>query len=118
MKQKFYVLLNKKKIGIEAEICGLFGKFRGLMFRKKENAPALLFEFKKAKKIKLHSIFVFFDFYMLTLDGKNNVIEIKKVAPFRISISSRKKNRKILEIPLNKRYAGLISRLKKKNFIT
>ena len=118
MKQKFYVLLNKKKIGIEAERCSLFGKFRGLMFRKKENAPALLFEFKKATKIKLHSIFVFFDFYTLTLDEKNNVLEIKKVSPFKISISPGKKKTKILEIPLNKRYAGLISRLTKRNFIT
>jgi len=76
----------------------------GLMFRRREKCPAMLFEFKEPNKMLIHSIFVFFKFGAVWLDDKNNIVDKKIVKPFRLSISSKKQFYKLLEIPLNKNY--------------
>lgn len=89
-----------------------FGKVRGLMFRRRENCPALLFEFQKPTEIKIHSCFVFFPFLALWLDYKNKIIEKRIVCPWKISVSpSIKKYNKLLEIPLNKFYSSEVKNL-------
>jgi len=79
---------------------------RGLMFRKKENSPALLFNLKNES---IHSLFVFFDFLVLWLDDKNNVVDWKVVRPWRFHVKSDKEFSKILEIPVNRRYHSIVS---------
>lgn len=96
---------NSKNIKIKnVKKLSELGKVRGLMFRKKEKCPALLFEFENSVKLKIHSFFVFFPFAAVWLDDKNNVIDMKIVRPFRISVSCREPFYKLLEIPINKYY--------------
>lgn len=91
------------------------GKAIGLMFRSKEDCPAMLFEFSKPTKMRIHSFFVFFEFAAIWLDNKNKVIEKKIVRPFLPSISPKKPFYKLIEIPLNKKYKKEIQSLFKKS---
>ncbi|MFA5953213.1 MAG: DUF192 domain-containing protein [Candidatus Pacearchaeota archaeon] len=96
--------LNNRKIFLDAVKVPWWYKGIGLMFKSKIRAKALLFDFEKKTNISLHSFFVFFDFYALWLDDKNNVLEIQRVKPFQLSVNSKKSFLKVLEIPITKRY--------------
>lgn len=105
-----------KKIKIkEVKKLSEFGKTIGLMFRRKEKCPAMLFEFKFPNKMLIHSLFVFFKFGAVWLDNKNRIVDMKIVKPFMLSVSSRKNFYKLLEIPLNKKYKKEIKILFKKS---
>ncbi len=80
------------------------GKIKGLMFHCREKCPAMLFEFKKPTRMRIHSLFVFFKFAAVWLNDKNRIIDLKIVKPFRLSISCKKPFYKLLEIPLNREY--------------
>ena len=80
-------------------------KIIGMMFHSKENCPAMLFQFKKQTNIPIHSLFVFFPFIAVWLDNKNNIVDIKKIKPFKLSIKSNEPFYKLLEIPFNKKYS-------------
>ena len=95
---------RKKKFKIKAKVCGCFQRIRGLMFRKKENAETLLFEFSKPIKMKIHSFFVFFDFIAIWFDKKGKIIEARIIKPFTFCASPKKFYFKLLEIPLNSEY--------------
>jgi uncharacterized membrane protein (UPF0127 family) len=105
MKKKKTLLIwyKGKKIKAKAKECSLFEEFKGLMFSKKEKAEILLFEFSIKQKIRIHSFFVFYDFLAVWLDDKNNVVDIKKVNPFRFCVSPKKACFKLVEIPLNRK---------------
>jgi uncharacterized membrane protein (UPF0127 family) len=103
-KNKQIEIPNLKKV---SEI----GKGFGLMFRRRQSCPALLFEFKKPIKFHLTSLFVFFPFLVLWLDDKNKVIDKRICSPFKFHIPSIKPFYKIVEIPLNTKYSMLIKRL-------
>lgn len=79
---------------------------RGLMFRRQENAPALLFEFEKPVRLAIHSWFVFFPFWAVWLDDKNRLIEEKIVKPWSFRVVPKQNFHKLVEIPFNKRYKG------------
>jgi len=96
-KYKKILIKNVKKLSE-------FEKGIGLMFRKRENCPAMLFEFDNPVKMKIHSLFVFFKFGAIWLDNKNKIIDKKIVKPFKFSIFPKKSFYKLLEIPLNKSY--------------
>ena len=100
-----------RKICVNAENCNFPGKFFGLMFESRENARALLFEFRKPVKIKIHSLFVFFPFAAIWLDDKNKIVDFKIVKPFNFIISPKKLHNKLVEIPVNKKYRNLIKLL-------
>jgi uncharacterized membrane protein (UPF0127 family) len=102
---------KKKKISLDVKECNFFQKLIGLMFQRRENAEALLFDFGKNTNVSLHSFFVFFPFFVVWLDDKNRIVEIKKAEPFRFNFSIDKPFNKILEIPISKKYSGLIKRL-------
>ena len=102
--KKLYFNHKGKKFNIDVEVCGFFGKIFGLMFKSKESANALLFEFEKPTRMSIHSLFVFFPFLAIWLNKKGKVIEIKKVKPFTASVFSKKNFYKLLEIPFNKKY--------------
>lgn len=90
------------------------GKISGLMFHNAEKCPAMLFEFRKPTKMRIHSFFVFFKFAALWLDEKNKIIDLKIVKPFRFSVSCKKPFYKLIEIPLNENYKREIKILFKK----
>ncbi|MEK6847670.1 MAG: DUF192 domain-containing protein [Nanoarchaeota archaeon] len=98
-----------KRFNIKAESCNSIGKFSGLMFTRRENAEALLFEFKKSVNLRIHSFFVFFPFLAVWLDKKGKVIEIKKVRPFTVAVSAKKPFTKLLEIPINNAYRNKLN---------
>ena len=89
--------------------CGFFKKLSGLMFSRKENSSALLFEFKKKTFEPIHSFFVFFKFVAVWLDDENKVVDCKIIKPWRINISPKKPYKKLLEIPINKKYENKIN---------
>lgn len=78
----------------------LFGKFSGLMFRTSKTKN-MLFEFKKDTNLAIHSFFVFFKFLAIWVDEKNRVIDFKLVNPFLSNIKSKKRFKKLIELPLN-----------------
>jgi len=96
-KYKKILIKNVKKLSE-------FEKGIGLMFRKREKCPALLFEFTHSTAIKIHSLFVFFPFAAVWLDDKNKIIDLKIVKPFQPVVSCKKPFYKLLEIPLNREY--------------
>jgi len=104
--------LNRKRLEIDLKICNWFGMFRGLMFRSRENSPALLlFDFKKPLRMKIHSCFVFFPFVALWLDDKNKVVDLKIIRPFTLMVYPKKSFYKLVEIPLNKKYEKIVKTL-------
>ena len=106
--KSIYFKHKGKKITLDVETLGFFGKVFGLMFMPRENANALLFDFKKPTRVRIHSFFVFFPFVAVWLDKKGKVLEIKKIIPFTFSVSPLKNFYKLIEIPLNKKYDGKI----------
>lgn len=94
-----------KKFLLEAKECNIFSS--GLMFRNKNTKPCL-FKFKKPSNFDITSLFVFFPFVAVWLDSKDKVIETRLIKPFTIKISCKKPFRKLLEIPINKKYKSKI----------
>lgn len=100
---------KNKKFSLDVERCGIFGMFRGLMFRRRETAPALLlFDFKKSHKAKIHSFFVFFPFVAVWLDNKNRIVEFRIIPPWKFCVFPQKKFSRLVEIPINRKYRNVV----------
>ena len=95
---KITLSYQKKKIALHVKKLKGMERYRGLMFRKKEN---VLFEFKKDVNLAFHSLFVFFPFLMIWLDKKNKVLEYRRVNPFTWCVLPERSFRKVVEIPLS-----------------
>jgi len=95
------------EIGKVKKVNGV-GKAIGLMFCRREKANSLLFEFKKPTKMKIHSHFVFFPFLAIWLDEKDNIIDLKKIKPFKINIGIKKPFSKLVEVPINKKNKSIV----------
>ena len=95
---------NGRKLFLKVFDCNFAERGRGLMFSKRENARALLFDFKKPTGEIIHSFFVFFKFLAVWCDEKNNVLEIKIVNPFNPYINCKKPWIKLIEIPMSSFY--------------
>jgi len=106
-KKKIGLEFKNKKISLNVFECNEFEKFTGLMFSQRQDARALLFDFKKSSRISLHSFFVFFPFVAIWLDDKNKIIDLKLIKPFKLGVSPKKPFYKIIEIPANKKYNSL-----------
>ena len=110
IRRKMAVNSTKKAIIIKNSriIDGNIAKFIGLMFSKKKNM-ALIFKFRKEKKIALHMLFVFYPIDVLFLD-KNNIVVDKKdnFKPFTL-YNSKKKAMYAVEMP-----NGMIKKTKTK----
>ena len=102
---------KREKIEFDAINCISLQRFSGLMFKSKEKAEVLLFDFKKPTRQGIHSFFVFFPFIAVWLDEKNKIIEMKKIKPFLFFIRPKKHFSKLLEIPINKKYKGKLKLL-------
>jgi uncharacterized membrane protein (UPF0127 family) len=102
MSEKLRLKYSGKSLELKIKRTNLFSKFFGLMFRSSETEN-LLFDFAKDCKIRIHSFFVFFPFLIIWLNEENEVVGHKIVKPFRFSVSSTKKFRKFVEVPINRK---------------
>jgi uncharacterized membrane protein (UPF0127 family) len=98
---EFY--FKNKKIILDVEESSLFGMFRGLMFRRREEAPVLLFDFANKCRRAIHSMWVFFPFVAVWLDDKNKVVEVRKVYPWSLHVNPKNKFFQLVEIPYNQK---------------
>ena len=89
-----------KKFKLYVRKLSSVGKYMGLMF-KRSKTKNLLFEYAKNSKTGIHSFFVFFEFFIIWLDDKNNILDFRIVKPFEFYINTKKEFRKFIEIPLN-----------------
>jgi len=108
---EFCFKYKKKRIKVGVTKCNFFRRGIGLMFSRKKNAGALLFDFGKKTDLALTSYFVFFPFIAIWLDEKNNVLDLKTIRPFKLIIKPEKPFRRIVEIPLNNKYLEQIKLL-------
>lgn len=104
---------KNKKIWIECKDCNIFQKMRGLMFRKKENAQNLLFQFSDDKNIGFHSFFVFFHFVILWVNKDNKIIDYREVYPWKFKIKTPRHFAKVIEIPINNKNSKVLEELHK-----
>ena len=102
MSEKLRLKYSGKSLNLEVKRTNLFSKFFGLMFRSSET-ESLLFEFARDCKVSIHSFFVFFPFLIIWLNEDNEVVGHKIMKPFRFSVSSTKKFRKFVEVPINRK---------------
>ncbi len=100
-----------KRMNLKVKKCSGICKWIGLMFHRRQKANALLFDFKKEVNEPIHSFFVFFSFVAVWFDGKGNIIEVRRVKPFRFYIIPRENFMKLIEIPINKRHSKIVKRL-------
>jgi len=99
---------NNKKFPLIVKDCNLFEKVLGLMiFRQK---ALLLFNFKKPRRLKIHSVFCN-PFLTVYTDEKNNIQEIISVNSWKLLILPNNKFNKLIEIPLIKKYSSLTKKL-------
>tara|TARA_Y100000034_G_C6616489_1_gene268622 strand:+ start:61 stop:396 length:336 start_codon:yes stop_codon:yes gene_type:complete len=102
-----------KKIEIELKKCEGFEKFSGLMFKSRESASALLFDFGKNKMRSIHSFFCP-EFVAIWLDKENKVVEVSKISPWRFSIMPSGVFSKLIEIPVSEKYGEVLEILGRK----
>lgn len=95
---------NGKRINIETSKVPFLKEGFGLMFSKKEKANALLFHFKWNTNMTIFSYFVYYKFIAIWLDKKNKFVDMKVIDPFLSGIRPNKEFRKLIEIPINKKY--------------
>ncbi|MFH1431428.1 MAG: hypothetical protein ABIG37_03100 [Nanoarchaeota archaeon] len=98
---------NKKIIEIKDIIeCKGFQKIKGMMFKKAENANALLFKFKKPNKSPIHSFFC--PIFLAIWLREKEMVEFKIIKSFTLRIKPKKDFDMLLEIPWNKKYCNII----------
>ena len=102
MSEKISLNFSGKSLDLEVKKTNLFSRFFGLMFRI-SGTESLLFDFGRDCRIKIHSLFVFFPFLIIWLNEENKVVGHEIVKPFRFSVSSTKKFRKFVEVPINRK---------------
>ena len=102
---------NGRELNLNVRNCNWFKKFIGLMFSRREKARALLlFDFKKPRRIGIHSFFCP-RFLAVWLDKKNNIIEKRIVHSFNPLILPKRKFSRLVEIPINEKYDKMIKDL-------
>jgi len=106
--KKICLSYKNKKIEIDVKACNFFETGRGLTFRFRKKAPALLFNQWRRGSMALTALFVFFPFLVLWVDKDNKILEIKRVRPFTSWIDSKTNYSKIIEIPINEKYQDFI----------
>jgi len=99
---------KNKKIQVNVKVCNWWQRIIGLMFARKENARALLFDFKRPVTLFIHSWFVFFPFVAIFLDARGKIIEKRMVQPFEFKVSPSKPYVKLIEIPVNFKYHEIL----------
>ena len=104
---KMIIYYKNKRIKIPVKKVSRFGKIIGLMFKKK-TTKNLFFDFKKKTKMRIHSYFVFFNFFVIWTDEKSKVLEWRLVKPFTFGIKPKNYFVKLIEIPINKKNEEIV----------
>ena len=99
---------KNKKISLDVKRCNVIQRAVGLMFSRRESAKALLFDFSELSNEAIHSFFVFYSFVAVWLDEKGKTVGLKVVKPFTLLVRPKKNFKKLIEIPINKKYFGLV----------
>jgi len=82
---------------VEVEYCRGFWKiFRGLMFSRRKNI-LLVLPREGRNRAAIHSFFVFFPFQAIFINSRKEVVDSKRIKPFRVFLP-RKPARFILEL--------------------
>jgi uncharacterized membrane protein (UPF0127 family) len=98
---KFSFTYNKKKTEINVKHCkNFFQKAIGLMF--KRNSPPLLFTFRRPTKASIHSFFC--QPFIAVWFNNNNIVDIKLIKPWHLSVKPDSRFDKLLEIPSNDKH--------------
>lgn len=106
--ERIVLKYKNKKFSLIVDKCNLLKQFLGLMiFRKR---ALLLFNFKKTRKVKIHSFFCG-PFLAVYTDEKNKIKEILKITSWKPLILPKDKFNKLIEIPLISQYSKLTNRL-------
>lgn len=90
--------INQKTIEVEY-FRGFWKNFRGLMFSRRKNI-LLVLPREGRNRAAIHSFFVFFPFQAIFINSQNEMVEVKKMKPFRV-YRPKKPARFILEIGMN-----------------
>jgi len=120
---KINITYKNKKFEVDVKKVSEIGKIKGLMFTSRENAKALLFQFKNSTKQPIHSCFVRFPFFAIWLNSDGKIIEIQKISPWKLSVNPKEDFTTLIEIPYNSKYKEIIQflddneRFKKKNTV-
>lgn len=109
MEKTVKIFFKGNTILINAENCNFLKKFVGLMFSRRQKAKILLFEFKKAQKIAIHSFFVFYPFLAIWTDKDGKIVDLKRVYSFNPYVSPKKKCFNLIEIPINSKNKNILS---------
>ncbi|MBT4258257.1 hypothetical protein HOD88_03695 [archaeon] len=111
MEEEICIKKGKENILLNVRKQSFFDMGRGLLFYPREKAPALIFYSSHPKLDAIHSCFLFFDFLAIWLDKNNNVLEIRKIRPWQIHSNHDGDWKKLIEIPISKRYDDKIKLL-------
>lgn len=98
---------NGRKITLNVHETNFLNRGIGLMF-KSRHTNNLLFEFNSEKEFSIHSLFVFFPFLAIWLNDRNKVVESRVVNPFSFKVKSKKRFRRLVEIPINEKNKAVI----------
>ncbi len=108
-KTKIILIKGRKKLSVEGYRCNFLEQGKGLMFSGEKNAKILLFKFKKPSHLSIHSLFVFFPFIAVWTDGKNHILEWKRIKPFTFHVSSPASGfNNLVEIPMTKKHLKVV----------
>jgi uncharacterized membrane protein (UPF0127 family) len=102
--EKIIFKLEGKRTSIKARKLLPHEMIKGLMFCRRENARALLFQLASEERMAIHSFFVFFPFIAVWLDKNNKLVGVKIVKPFTFYVCPKRKFKQLIEIPINKKY--------------
>jgi uncharacterized membrane protein (UPF0127 family) len=109
--KKIRLRIGKDIKELELKVVPRYLHWLGLMFSNKENASALLFEFKRPRKISIHSFFVSYEFIAIWLDHLGKIIETKKISSWKSRVLPSRNFVKLIEIPCNSKYFGICKSL-------
>ncbi len=103
--------LRGKRIRVSARTLTSLGKISGLMGTPLERAEILLFSFSKPTRRAIHSFFVRFPFVAVWCDEHFRVLEVRKVTPWKLSVTPSRRFSHLLEIPVTPKYRRILSSL-------
>jgi uncharacterized membrane protein (UPF0127 family) len=111
MEESIYLKFGKRKLLLNIKKQSFFEIGRGLLFYSREKAPILMYKSNNPKLDAIHSWFVNFPFLAIWLDKNNNILEIRRIDPWKIHANHDGNWNKLIEVPISKRYDDKIKLL-------
>lgn len=105
MLQRIYIKKDSKRLSFDVLRCEGLSKVLGLMFKKRNDAVPLLFDF--SDNLFIHSFFVTFPFLAIWLD-EDEIIKTEMVNPFTFMVRSPKGSNRLIEMPIADNYDRIL----------